>query len=138
MKIRNTKIEFSALYFNYCKLKISQNNAVREQTSLHERKQISNFPRTGRKKEGNDFRRRKSSCYIKRNCVTSELYIFLKCVKSESCKNRTVCICILNYIVQYFITVIITLLYCCSNYHCVIFNLTVLLTIISSIFNSLY
>lgn len=28
MKIRNKKIEFSALYFNYCKLKVSENNPV--------------------------------------------------------------------------------------------------------------
>lgn len=40
-KSRIKKIAFSALFFNYWQLKFDQNIPAREQTSLHERKEVS-------------------------------------------------------------------------------------------------
>ena len=40
-KIKNEKITFSALFFSYRWLKVDRDAPTREQTSLHERKEVS-------------------------------------------------------------------------------------------------
>ena len=75
-KVKNKRIAFLALFFNYWQLKIGRNTPAREQTSLHERKEVSlsngmhsdpqterhmgcSLRRTSRKEEDCDIQRRK-------------------------------------------------------------------------------